>query len=121
VRFCKLKLKRFGSVERLYEGLTRVRDCGMEPVLGDGLGSEVQAWLEACAARTTIFIAGEFNGFIKSKERLLDPPLAFAAGAIQLPQGYRPALDRASIERFTKDKLEFRFEHGRVKEMSNAS
>ena len=49
--FCKLKLKRFGSLERLHEGLLRVRACGMEPVLGDGLGSEVQSWLEACVAR----------------------------------------------------------------------
>ena len=51
VRLCKLKLKRFGSLDRLHEGLTRVRACGMEPVLGDGLGSEVQSWLEACVAR----------------------------------------------------------------------
>src|SRR5262249_47683411 len=51
VQLCKLKLKRFGSLERLYDGLTKVRDCGMEPVLGDGLGSEVQSWLEACVAR----------------------------------------------------------------------
>jgi len=121
IRLCKLKLKRFGSLERLHEGLTRVRDCGMEPVLGDGLGSEVQGWLEACVARTTIRNAGEFNGFIKSTEHLLDPPLAFAQGAIHLPQGYSPALDRSAIERFTQEKVEFRFERGRVKEISNAS
>jgi len=121
VRFCKLKLKRFGSLERLHEGLTRVRGCGMEPVLGDGLGSEVQSWLEACVARTTIRNAGEFNGFLKPKERLLDPPLPFADGAIRLPAGYRPALDRAAVERFTVAKLEFNFAAGRVVELSDAS
>ena len=47
VGFCKLKLKRFGSLERLKEGLDAVRAHGMEPVLGDGLGSEIQGWLEA--------------------------------------------------------------------------
>ncbi len=120
VRFCKLKLKRFGSLGRLYAGLTRVRACGMEPVLGDGLGSEVQGWLEACLARTTIRNAGEFNGFLKPQERLLAPPLAFADGAIRLPACYRPALDRAAVERFTTAKLEFRFEHGRVMEMCDA-
>ncbi len=120
VRFCKLKLKRFGSLERLYEGLTRVRACGMEPVLGDGLGSEVQSWLEACVARTTIRNAGEFNGFLKPKGRLLAPPLTFARGAIVLPANYRPTLDRAAVERFTTAKLEFRLERGRVKEMCNA-
>jgi L-Ala-D/L-Glu epimerase / N-acetyl-D-glutamate racemase len=120
VRFCKLKLKRFGSLARLYEGLTRVRACGMEPVLGDGLGSEVQGWLEACVARTTIRNAGEFNGFLKPQERLLAPPLAFADGAIRLAARYRPALDRAAVERFTTARLEFGFEHGRVMEMCDA-
>jgi L-alanine-DL-glutamate epimerase-like enolase superfamily enzyme len=121
VRYCKLKLKRFGSLARLHEGLTRVRDCGMEPVLGDGLGSEVQSWLEACVARDTIRNAGEFNGFLKPKDRLLDPPLTFKDGSIVLPAGYTPALDRAAVERFTAAKMEFHFESGRVKEISNAA
>jgi L-alanine-DL-glutamate epimerase-like enolase superfamily enzyme len=120
IRFCKLKLKRFGSLQRLYDGLTRVRDCGMEPVLGDGLGSEVQSWLEACVARTTIRNAGEFNGFLKPKERILVPPLTFADGSLHLPKNYRPALDRAAIERFTTTKVEFEFKQGRVLEMSDA-
>jgi L-alanine-DL-glutamate epimerase-like enolase superfamily enzyme len=121
IRFCKLKLKRFGSLERLHEGLIRVRACGMEPVLGDGLGSEVQGWLEACVARTTIRNAGEFNGFLKQKDRLLDPPLTFTDGSIRLPAGYRPTLNRAAVEKFTTAKLEFRYEGGRVKEMAYGS
>jgi len=116
VRLCKLKLKRFGSLERLHEGLWRVRECGMEPVLGDGLGSEVQSWLEACVARSTIRNAGEFNGFLKPNDRLLAPPLTFADGAIRMRKGYRPALDRSAIDKFTTTKLEFRFERGRVME-----
>ncbi|MPZ39999.1 MAG: hypothetical protein GEU95_18470 [Rhizobiales bacterium] len=106
IGFCKLKLKRFGSLDRLHAGLERVRSCGMEPVLGDGLGSEVHSWLEAAVARTTIRNAGEFNGFLKPKERLLDPPLTFSGGAIHLKAGYRPQLDRQAVERFTTEKLE---------------
>lgn len=121
VRFCKLKLKRFGNLERLHEGLVLVRRCGMEPVLGDGLGSEIQSWLEACVARHTIRNAGEFNGFLKPKERLLDPPLRFADGSVELPAGYRPLLDRAAVERFTTAKMEFHFEGGRVTEIENAA
>ncbi len=121
VRLCKVKLKRFGSLERLHEGITRVRDCGMEPVLGDGLGSEVQSWLEACVARTTIRNAGEFNGFLKPKDRLLDPPLTFAEGSLLMPAGYWPKLDRAAVERFTTARLDYRFEDGRVKEMSHGA
>src|SRR5262249_19906454 len=114
VRLCKLKLKRFGSLERLHEGLSRVRACGMEPVLGDGLGSEVQTWLEACVARSTIRNAGEFNGFLKPKERLLAPPLTFADGAIRMPKGYWPALDQSAIDKFTTAQMEFRFQGGRI-------
>jgi L-alanine-DL-glutamate epimerase-like enolase superfamily enzyme len=101
VGFCKLKLKRFGSLERLDQGLRRVAANGMKPVLGDGLGSEIHNWLEACVARTTIDNAGEFNGFIKSKDRLLAPELPFENGAIRLPARYRPALDHAAVARFT--------------------
>ena len=36
VGYCKLKLKRFGSLDRLIEGLEHVRTNGLGPVLGDG-------------------------------------------------------------------------------------
>ncbi len=107
VGFCKLKLKRFGSLERLDEGLKRVKSNGMDVVLGDGLGSEIQGWLEACAAQKTISNAGEFNGFLKPKDRLLQPELPFGAGAIHLPKDYRPRLDLAAVERFTVETLIF--------------
>jgi L-alanine-DL-glutamate epimerase-like enolase superfamily enzyme len=107
VGFCKLKLKRFGSLARLEEGLRRVSANGMEPVLGDGLGSEIQSWLEACVARRTIDNAGEFNGFLKPRHRLLADPLPFRDGAVELPAGYRPALDRAAVDRFTVERLQF--------------
>lgn len=101
VGFCKLKLKRFVSLDRLREGLEAVRAHGMEPVLGDGLGSEVHSWLEACVARTTIRNAGEFNGFLKPRDRLFTEPLRFAEGAIRLDAGWRPRLNRDAVERFT--------------------
>lgn len=107
VGYCKLKLKRFGSLDRLIEGLERVRAKGMKPVLGDGLGSEIHGWLEACAAIGHIDNAGEFNGFLKPRERLLAPPLAFRNGAIELPAGYSVRLDRAAVERFTVESRRF--------------
>ena len=78
-----------------------MRACGMEPVLGDGLGSEVQSWLEACVARSTIRNAGEFNGFLKPKDRLLEPPLPFANGAIHMPRatGLRSTAQRSRNSR----------------------
>lgn len=107
VGYCKLKLKRFGSLDRLIEGLDRVTAKGMKPVLGDGLGSEIHGWLEACAAAGRIDNAGEFNGFLKPRERLLLEPLVFRNGAIELPAGYHATLDRMAIERFAIEKATF--------------
>jgi L-Ala-D/L-Glu epimerase len=94
VGFCKLKLKRFGGLALLAEALAAVRTCGMEPVLGDGLGTELSCWMEACVATKTIGNAGEFNGFLKPKLRLFAEPLRFAAGELVLSPGFRPTLDR---------------------------
>jgi len=107
IGFCKLKLKRFGGLELLARGLESVRDHGMEWVLGDGLGSETHSWLEACVARRTLRNAGEFNGFLKAHDRLLDHPLPFEVGAIVLPAGYAPQPDRSAIERLTINKIDF--------------
>lgn len=107
VGFCKLKLKRFGGLDRLAEGLRAVREAGMEWVLGDGLGSEIHSWLEACVARRTLANAGEFNGFLKPRDRLLAPRLPFGGGAITLPAGYAPRPDPAALAAHTTEKLTF--------------
>lgn len=107
VQFCKLKLKRFGSMAGLKAGLEAVRAGGMAPVLGDGLGSEMTSWMEACVAQTTINNAGEFNGFLKPKLRLFKNPLTFEAGALVLPEGYQPQLDMDLVDQITTAKQEF--------------
>lgn len=107
VRFCKLKLKRFGSLEGLRQGLELVRARGMEPVLGDGLGSDITGWLEACVAQETIRNAGEFNGFLKQTGHLLEPPLHFEAGVLEMPVGYRPSLNRSALDDHTVDSRTF--------------
>lgn len=65
----------------------------VEPVLGDGLSSELGCWMEACVARVTIRNAGEFNGFLKPKVRLFSEPLCFVAGELVLPVGYSPTIE----------------------------
>jgi L-alanine-DL-glutamate epimerase-like enolase superfamily enzyme len=107
VGFCKLKLKRFGTLRGLFEGLEYVRSCGMEPVLGDGLGSELTSWMEACVASKTIRNAGEFNGFLKPRERLFDNPLQFEKGNLILPRGYQPSLNLGRIGSFTCNTMTF--------------
>lgn len=101
VGFCKLKLKRFGGLDRLIEALNRVRARGMQAVLGDGLSSEIGCWMEACAARSTINNAGEFNGFLKPKARLFADPLVCRSGELVLPQGFVPIIARSALEAHT--------------------
>jgi len=102
VGFCKLKLKRFGTLDGLYAALNLVRELGMEPVLGDGLGSELTSWMEACVSQTTIRNAGEFNGFLKPRERLFSNPLTFEKGNLILPLGYQPEIDEKQMDTFTE-------------------
>ena len=97
VGFCKLKLKRFGGLDALKSALEKVREVGMEPVLGDGVGIELGCWMEACVARSTIRNAGEFNGFLKPKARLFAEPLIFDEGALVLSPGFTPAIDRDAL------------------------
>jgi L-Ala-D/L-Glu epimerase len=94
VGFCKLKLKRFAGLDLLREALDLVRQLGLEPVLGDGLSSEIGCWMEACVASVTIHNAGEFNGFLKPTVRLLAEPLLFSAGELVLPPGFYPTIDQ---------------------------
>jgi L-alanine-DL-glutamate epimerase-like enolase superfamily enzyme len=112
VGFCKLKLKRFGGLDLLHQALNVVRELSMEPVLGDGLSSELGCWMEACIANVTIRNAGEFNGFLKPKDPLFTEPLRFQAGELILPVGYAPSIDADALaahekasERFAPTKV----------------
>jgi len=93
VGLCKVKLKRFGGIDLLVEAIELIKSLGMTPVLGDGTSIEVGSWMEACIARAAIDNAGEFNGFLKPRDRLFTKPLLFEAGDIVLPKGYYPEID----------------------------
>ena len=107
VALCKVKLKRFGGLDQLVEGIAHIERHGMTAVLGDGLGSEIHSWLEACIAAHCITNAGEFNGFLKPTGRLFKNPLHFSDGAIHLSPEYWPQLDPEVLERTTTELLEF--------------
>lgn len=98
VGFCKLKLKRFGGLQHLRDALARVRGCGMEPVLGDGLSSEINCWMEACASVGLMGRCGEFNGFLKPSVRLFANPLPFSNGSMHLPAYFRPEIDLDAVK-----------------------
>jgi hypothetical protein len=73
-----------------------IRECGLEPVLGDGAATDISCWMEACVGSRYLRNAGENNGFLKLRTQLLEPNLDFRGGAIHLPRGYWP---RVSAER----------------------
>jgi L-alanine-DL-glutamate epimerase-like enolase superfamily enzyme len=103
VGFVKLKLKKMGGVARVRHALERIRALGLEPVLGDGSGTDIGNWLEAQVARTTIRNAGEFNGFLKLRRPLLAEPLDARDGALHLRPGRQPAVDRAWLAEITEE------------------
>jgi L-Ala-D/L-Glu epimerase len=106
VGFVKLKLKKIGSVDMLARALHEIRSRGLTPVLGDGVSMEIGCWMEACVARTTIDNAGEMNGFLKTRDRLFETPLAFGSGSIRIPAGFRPRLERTALERHTVRRMD---------------
>ncbi len=99
--FVKLKLMKFGSLGRLEAGLQRIRALGMEPVLGNGVASDLGCWMEACVARRHIRNAGEMNGFLRQRRSLANPPMRVSTGAIELQPGWRPRLDPERLREVT--------------------
>src|SRR3546814_312038 len=59
--YIKLKLMKAGGLSRLAAGLQHIRDCGMIPVLGNGVATDLGCWMEACVARRAIDNAGEIG------------------------------------------------------------
>lgn len=99
VGLCKVKLKRFGSISSLQAAIRRIQACGLEAVLGDGLGAEINCWMEARVADGLLDNAGEFNGYVKIRPeaRLLADPLPFENGEIVIPAGWWPKMDRTRL------------------------
>jgi o-succinylbenzoate synthase len=94
VKLVKLKLKRVGGVDRALATMARARDAGLGICLGDGVATELMCWVEASVSRGFVKRAGDMNGFLKPKTRLLANPLPFRDGGIVLEPGYWPEVDR---------------------------
>jgi L-alanine-DL-glutamate epimerase-like enolase superfamily enzyme len=103
--YIKVKLMKFSSLERLEAAIARIRALGLEPVLGNGVATDIGCWMEACVAARHIGNAGEMNGFLKPRERLLADPLAFRDGAIEIPARWRPRVDVAALDRLCLARL----------------
>lgn len=107
-RYVKLKLMKAGSVDALARDLAQIRALGMEPVLGNGVATDVSNWMEACVARGLVTNALESNGFQKTHRSILKEPLRFERGAIVLDPQWTPQLDMASIDAQSRASTECR-------------
>ena len=99
VKLCKLKLKRFGGLATLEAAILAAKEVGLGVVLGDGLGAEINSWMEGCVADHLIDNAGEYNGYVKIKpeHRLLKSPLPFEDGHMIVPAGWWPEIDQDKL------------------------
>jgi L-alanine-DL-glutamate epimerase-like enolase superfamily enzyme len=104
--YIKVKLMKFCSLARLEAAIALIRERGLTPVLGNGVATDLGCWMEACVAARHLDNAGEMNGFLKPRERLLADPLVFRDGCIEIPAGWRPRVDIAALDRLAIAKME---------------
>jgi len=95
--FVKIKPMKMTSLTRLAEGLTLIRSLGMQPVLGNGVASDIGCWMEACVARQHVANAGEMNGFLRQRAPVASEPMVVEGGRIRLRAGQAMALDEGRI------------------------
>lgn len=97
--YVKLKLMKLGDLDTLETGLRMIVDRGMKPVLGNGVASDLGCWMEACCALGGARSAGEMNGFLKTRARVLSPALAIDGADIVL-SGEAPDVDEAVLQAY---------------------
>ena len=105
--FIKLKLMKLCSLDKLCEGLALIRELGMEPVLGNGVASDIGCWMEACVAARYVENAGEMNGFLKPVSPVFDLPLRVEDGCLHVDPGKAIVPDRDEIDRHTLEHATF--------------
>ena len=103
----KLKLVKCGGIEALVESLAHIRRLGMDTVLGNGVASDINNWMEACVAHAHVERTGEMNGFTRLETGLLTEPLAIEQGCLVIPAGYYPTVDADILDRYTIEAKSF--------------
>jgi L-alanine-DL-glutamate epimerase-like enolase superfamily enzyme len=103
--YIKVKLMKLVTLEALAAAIARIREMGMQPVLGNGVACDLGCWMEACIAVRQIDTAGEMNGFLKARSPLLKGGLEFKNGAIVLAPGFMPQLDASALRAYRVDSM----------------
>jgi L-Ala-D/L-Glu epimerase / N-acetyl-D-glutamate racemase len=104
--YVKVKLMKLVALDALVAAIARIRALKMQPVLGNGVASDLSCWMEALVAARHIDNAGEMNGFLKARRMLFADPLRVERGAIVVPPG-TPALDADALAFYTREHAQF--------------
>lgn len=105
--YIKVKLMKLVTLDALVQAIARIRELGMQPVLGNGVACDLGCWMEACVAAKHIDNAGEMNGFLKTPLGVLRQPPAFRGGSLLLEPGYAAVLDPDHVARHRIDAATF--------------
>ena len=83
----------------LCNAIEAAHGLGLQIVLGDGLGSDINCFLEALVSERYLHRAGEFNGCFKIRDesRILAPHLKFEDGHMILEKSARLNLNKPVI------------------------
>ncbi len=116
-KLVKLKLMKMGSLRALDAGLYRIRALGLEPVLGNGVASDIGCWMEACVGARHLTNAGEMNGFLRQARSLSVVPMRVEGGHVAITG--RPVLDGPAREAVTIEQRQFAFAPGTTTRTAN--
>lgn len=97
----KFKLMKAGGLAALERLILRAKEAGLKVVLGNGVAGDIGNFHEMFVAGRRVETAGEMNGFLKQRERLLANPYSISHGSVTLPGGYIPRLDWDKVESYT--------------------
>ncbi len=97
----KFKLMKAGGLEELKRLILRAKEAGLKVVLGNGVAGDIGNFHELSIAADHVDNAGEMNGFLKQRERLLSNPYTTSRGRAIFPQGYVPRVDWEKVERYS--------------------
>lgn len=103
----KMKMKRIGGIGALQTAIEKARGLGLGVSIGDGVGTEISCWAEACLTRFGVTGAGEMNGFMKAPTRLFVSPLTVKGGSIVMTPDTKQEVDMDVLEAHTHETLDF--------------
>jgi len=101
-RFVKFKLMKTGSLKRLEKLIYKAAQSGLGVVVGNGVAGEIGCYHEALIMSKFSASAGENNGYLKQKYKLIENQMIIKEGRLIAPPNYIYPLNLEKIKPFLK-------------------